>query len=61
MPIEKRVLTVEEAAQELRCSKWLVYDLIQSGALRAVRVGRLWRVPRGSIRDYLGETQEEAR
>lgn len=40
MPNESpAVLKVREVAQELRCSKNTVYDLIRSGQLRALRLG----------------------
>src|SRR5262249_41164256 len=39
------LLTVEEAAQRLRLGRTLVYQLISSGELESVTVGRLRRVP----------------
>ena len=44
------VLKVHEVAQELRCSKNLVYDLIHRGQLRVLRLGeRNIRVPREEV------------
>jgi excisionase family DNA binding protein len=35
-----RLLTVEEAADQLRISRWSVYNLIRSNQLRTVKIGR---------------------
>jgi excisionase family DNA binding protein len=48
-----RVLDVDGVAEQLGVSRWLVYDLLNSGQLRGVRVGRLWRVPQGAIDSFL--------
>lgn len=50
---EPFTLTVEEIAQRLRINRRTVYRMIERGQLRAVRAGRLWRVPMDSLQDYL--------
>lgn len=35
---------VEEVAAVLRCSTWCVYDLINTGALKSIRLGRAIRI-----------------
>jgi excisionase family DNA binding protein len=35
-----RLLTVQEAADQLRISRWLIYNLIRANQLRTVRIGR---------------------
>lgn len=35
-----RLLTVEEAADQLRISRWSVYNLIRGNQLRTVKIGR---------------------
>jgi len=50
-------LTVTEVAMELRVSRVLVYQLIRSGTLPAVRLGkRRLLVPRAVLRALLDET-----
>lgn len=44
---------VEEVAAVLRCSKWCVYDLINSGALKSIRLGRAIRVTRHGLKEFL--------
>jgi excisionase family DNA binding protein len=48
-----RFLTVAEVADELRVSGMTVYRLIHSGELRAVRVGRSFRVPADAVDEFL--------
>jgi excisionase family DNA binding protein len=52
---EAAVLTVEEVADELRISRSLAYKLVASGEIRAVRLGKAWRVPRHIVDDLLGK------
>lgn len=35
-----RLLTVDEAAEQLRVSRWTVYNLIRSNQLRTIKIGR---------------------
>jgi excisionase family DNA binding protein len=45
---------VEEDAAVLRCSKWCIYDLITTGALKSIRLGRAIRVTRRALEEFLG-------
>ena len=47
-----RFLTRNEVAAELGVSAWTVYRLIRLGRLRAVRVGRMWRVGVEDLASY---------
>ncbi|MEU8193310.1 helix-turn-helix domain-containing protein [Microbispora amethystogenes] len=47
------LLTVEEAARRLRIGRTRMYDLVRSGAVRAVYVGRLRRVPTECLQEYV--------
>lgn len=49
----ERVLRVSEVAEHLDCAPQLVYRLIHGGELRALRVGRLIRVPLSALNEYL--------
>ena len=35
-----RLLTIQEAADRLRISRWLVYNLIRANQLRTIKIGR---------------------
>ena len=47
------LLTVKEAAALLKTSKVQVRKMIQSGDLLAVKVGREYRIPTASIKEYI--------
>ncbi len=53
MDEEHRLLTVREVADTMRVSTMTVYRLIRSGALRATRVGKHFRVRRNDLEGYL--------
>jgi excisionase family DNA binding protein len=51
-----RFLTVAEVATIMRVSKMTVYRLVHSGELKAIRVGRSFRVPEETVNQYLRES-----
>ena len=48
-------LTVAEVAAMLRVSNMTVYRLINSGALKAVRIGKSYRIQEAEVDRYLAE------
>ena len=44
-----RFLTVAEVAQMMRVSNMIVYRLVHSGELPAVRFGRSFRIPESAV------------
>ncbi len=55
MTKEKRwngVLTPEEAAEALHVGRCKVYDLIRTGDLESIKIGRLRRVPAEAVREF---------
>ena len=52
-PTSSALLTVAEVAAVMRVSKMTVYRQVHAGELRAVRVGRSFRVSRADLDDYL--------
>ena len=49
------ILTTDEACEALRIGYNALYDLLQSGKLKAYRNGRLWRFPKKSVIEYILE------
>lgn len=47
------ILTVEEMMEILNVGKNTAYQLLESGEIKAFRIGRLWKIPRKSIYDYI--------
>lgn len=48
-PVEKILLTPEEAAEALSLGRTKVFQLIGTGALRSVRIGKCRRVPASAL------------
>lgn len=46
-------LTATEAAERMRVSKMTVYRLIKSGQLKAVQIGKAYRVKDADLDEYL--------
>jgi excisionase family DNA binding protein len=42
--VEPLLLTIEEAAQKLRCGRSTIYNLMEAGALPSIKVGHLRRI-----------------
>lgn len=55
-----RCLRVEEVAGLLNIGRSTAYDLIRSGRLRSVKIGRRRLVPRDAVEDLLMSLQEAA-
>ncbi len=54
------ILTAEEACEALRVGYNAMYELLNSGKLKAYKNGRVWRIPKESIRQYILETSQKA-
>lgn len=49
----ERLLTVAEVAEHMRVSSMTVYRLIKAGQLKAVRVGKNYRIRTSDLDEYL--------
>ena len=47
------LMTALEAAAALRIGKNALYELLGSGKLKGYRNGRVWRVPRKAVEEYI--------
>ncbi|MCC2174558.1 helix-turn-helix domain-containing protein [Hominicoprocola fusiformis] len=47
------VLTVEEACEALKIGYNAIYGLLNTGKLRGYRNGRVWRIPKTAIVEYI--------
>jgi excisionase family DNA binding protein len=62
-PIRARalLLTVREVADRLGCGRTLVYELISSGELETIKLGRLRRVPVAALEALVERLRVDAR
>ena len=55
------LITPEEAAELLGCGMNMIYKLLKGGRVKAMRIGRIWKIPRRAIQEYIvTETQMKA-
>ena len=47
------VLTVEEACEALKIGYNAMYELLNAGKLKGYRNGRVWRIPKASLVEYI--------
>lgn len=47
------VLTVEEACEALKIGYNAMYELLKAGELKGYRNGRVWRIPRAALVEYI--------
>lgn len=47
------VYTVQEVASILRIGRRQCYELVRTGAIQAVRLGRSWRIPESVLRELI--------
>ena len=59
METEKKVLTVEEIARELRISKNLAYRQVREGRIYSIKCGDRYLIPRRSLEELLSGKQGE--
>ena len=54
------LLTAEEAAERLSISRTTAYELMRTGVLRSVKIGRSRRIPREALTEFVtGLTEEQ--
>lgn len=49
------ILSVEEACEALKVGHNAIYELLNSGKLKAYKNGRVWKIPKESVRRYILE------
>ncbi len=54
------VYTIQEAALRLKIGRTTMYELVMSGQVRTVTIGRLRRVPAKCIEDYVTNLLEQS-
>lgn len=49
----EEVMTPDEVCEVLRIGKNALYELLSTGKLKAYRNGRVWRIPKKAIIEYI--------
>jgi excisionase family DNA binding protein len=58
--VDVTLFTIDEAAAQLRVSRWSVYNLIRSGQLQTIKIGRRRLVPLDALTECLQRLKELA-
>lgn len=51
--LEQPLMTLEELCDALMIGKNAAYRLLIEGKIKAFRIGRIWKIPRASLTEYL--------
>lgn len=60
IPLSRKLLTVPEVIDVLSLGRWKVYELIRSGQLESVKIGRDRRIPADALDAFVNGLREEA-
>jgi excisionase family DNA binding protein len=58
--MEKLLLSAEDVAEALTISRTRVYEILAAGELFSVKLGKVRRIPRESLNEYIEKLREEA-
>lgn len=47
------ILTIRELCDILLIGRNRAYELLSAGAIKGFRIGRVWKIPRESVREYI--------
>ena len=47
------LITPEEVADMLECGMNTTYKLLKSGKIKAMRIGRSWKIPKRAVQEYI--------
>ncbi len=56
----EKVYTLDELAEFLHVTRRTLYNYIKGGKLKAVKIGREWRVTDEVLKEFLSKGKEEA-
>lgn len=56
---QPKLLTVSEAAQELRISNWLLYELIRKGQLKTLTIATRRLIAADDLTNFINERKEQ--
>ncbi len=47
------IITIPEIAGILYIGKNRVYELLENGTIKGFRIGRVWKIPKESLKEYI--------
>jgi excisionase family DNA binding protein len=58
--VDRLLLTPEAAAEIIGVGRTKLYELLRSGAIESVRIGRARRIPADALEGYVSQLREDA-
>ena len=58
--VYESLITPEELSEILAVGKNTAYRLLNEGKISAFRIGRIWKIPRKAVWDYIRENRRPA-
>ena len=55
---ETGLMTLDELCETLMIGRSTAYQLMKSGEIGAFRIGRIWKIPKAGVIDYLRERRQ---
>lgn len=52
-PEEPELITFDELCETLMIGRNTAYKLLKSGKLKAFKIGRVWKIPKRAVSDYI--------
>lgn len=50
------LITIDELCELLMIGRTTAYKLLQSGGLKAFKIGKVWKISRASVEQYIKES-----
>lgn len=47
------LITPKELAEMLNCGMNTAYKLLMSGRIKAMKIGRVWKIPKRAVQEYI--------
>ena len=47
------IITVEELCEILKIGKNGAYELLNSGQIKAIQIGRIWKIPKKAVEEFI--------
>lgn len=47
------IITIDELCEKLLIGKNTAYSLLNSGKIKAFKIGRIWKIPASSVSEYI--------
>lgn len=47
------ILTIDDLAKMLKIGKNKAYGLLYNGEIKSIRIGKIYRIPKGNVIEYL--------